>query len=78
MFNLDGITTKNHNKDWPYKKLIIGPSGSEKIKSLLNSIQKDNQIIDKNFLYAKDLEESKYQLLIKKREQAGVKKFKRP
>ena len=30
MFNLDNITEKNDNKDWPYSKLIIGPSGSDK------------------------------------------------
>ena len=76
MFNLDDITTKNDNKDWPYRKLIIGPSGSGKTKYLLNSIQKDNNIIDKIYLYAKDLEEPKYQLLIKKREQAGIKNLK--
>ena len=28
MFNLDNITVKNYNKDWPHRKLIIGPSGS--------------------------------------------------
>ena len=30
MFNLDDVTTKNDNKNWPYRKLIVGPSGSEK------------------------------------------------
>ena len=55
------------------QKLIIGPSGSGKTNYLLNSIQKDNKIIDKIYLHAKDLEEPKYQLLIKEREQAGIK-----
>ena len=32
----------------------------------LNSIQKDNNIIDKKILYAKDLEEPKYKFLITK------------
>ena len=32
MFNLDDITKKDDNKDWPYRKLIIGPSGSGKNK----------------------------------------------
>ena len=73
MFNLDVITTKNDNKDWPYRTLVIGPSESVKTNYLLNKIQTDNNIIDKFFLYAKDLEELKYQLLIKKREQAGIK-----
>ena len=72
MFNFDDITNKT-NTDWPYRKLIIGPSGSEKTNYLLNSIQKDNNIIDKIYLYAKDLEEPKYKRLIKKREQAGIK-----
>ena len=73
MYNLDNRTTKNDNKDWPYRKLIIGPSGSGKTSYLLNSIQKDNNIIDKIYLYAKDLEEPNYQLLIEKREKAGLK-----
>ena len=30
MFNLDNITKRDDNRDWPYRKLIIGPSGSEK------------------------------------------------
>ena len=70
MFNLDDITKKDDDKEWPYRKLIIGPSGSEKTNYLLNSIQKDNNIIDKIYLYVKNLEEPKYLLLIKKREQA--------
>ena len=67
MFNLDNITEKDYNKDWPYRKLIIGPSGSGKTNYLLNSIQKDNNIVDKIYLYAKDFEECKYKLLIGKR-----------
>ena len=66
MFNLDDITKKDDNKDWPYRKLIIGPSGSGKTNYLLNSIEKDNDIIDNIYLYAKDLEEPKYQFLIEK------------
>ena len=76
MFNLDDITTEDDNKDWPYRKLIIGPSGSGKTNYLLNSIQNDSSIIDKIYLYTKNLEEPKYQLLIKKREQAGLKNLK--
>ena len=52
--------------------MIIGPSGSGKTNYLLNSIQKDNNIIDKIYLYAKDLEEPKYKLLIDKRDKAGI------
>ena len=52
--------------------MIIDPSGSRKTNYLLNSIQKGNNIIDKIYLYAKDLEEPKYKLLINKREKAGI------
>ena len=76
MFNLDDITTKDDNKDWPYRKLIVGPSGSGKTNYLLNSIKKNNNIIDKLYLYAKDLEESKYQLLIEKNRKSWNKNFK--
>ena len=72
MFNLDNITERNDNKDWPYRKLVIGPSGGGKTNYLLNSIQRENSIIDKIYLYAKDLEEPKCKLLINKREKAGI------
>ena len=79
MFNLDNIIkTKNNNKDWPYRRLIISPSGSGKTNYLLNSIQKDNNIIDKIYLYGKDLEKPNYQFLINKREQAGIKNLNDP
>ena len=73
MFNLDTVTSKNDNKTCPYRMLIIGPSGSGKTNAILNLIQQDNNIIDNIYLYAKDLDEPKYQLLIKKRKDAGVK-----
>ena len=72
IFNFDNITERDNNKDCPYRKLIIGPSGSGKTNYLLNSIQKDSNITDKIYLYAKDLKEPKYQLLINKREKAGI------
>ena len=79
MFNLDDITTKDNNRDRSYRKLNIGPSGSGKTNYLLNSFQKGNNRIDKKiYLYAKDLEEPKYQFLINKREQAGTKNLKDP
>ena len=53
IFNFDNITEKDNNKDRPYRKLIIGPSGSGKTNYLLNSIQRDNNIVDKIYLYAK-------------------------
>ena len=55
-------------------EIIVGlPSGSGKTNYLLNSIQKDNNIIDKIYLYAKDLDEPKYKFLINKREKSGKK-----
>ena len=38
----------------------------------MNSIQRDKNIVDKVYLYAKDLEEPKYKLLIDKIEKAGI------
>ena len=76
--NLDNIATENDNKDWPYRKLIIGPSGSGQTNYLLNTIQKDNNIVNKISLYAKDLEEPKYQFLIEKREKVGLKHLNNP
>ena len=79
MFNLVVITKKNDNKKWPYRMLIIGPSGSRETNALLNLMQKDNDnFIDKIYLYAKDLDEPKYQLLIKKGENAGIKSLNDP
>ena len=47
--------------------LIIGGSGSGKIIALLNLIteKNSNHLIDKIYFYAKDLNEPKYQFLIK-------------
>ena len=55
--------------------LIIGGSGSGKTNALLNSIkeQDSENLINKIYLYAKDLNEPKYQFLNKKREGAGTK-----
>ena len=81
MINLDNIineNNKNHNKKWPYipdhpyRILIIGGSGSGKTNALLNLIN-EQEDIDKIYLYAKDLSESKYEYLIKNRENAGIK-----
>ena len=75
MLNLDNIVSnKNENKDnnWPFCILIIGPSGSGKTNTLLHLINNLHPI-DKIYLYAKDLHEPKYEYLINKREQAGIK-----
>ena len=59
--------------------MIIGPPRSGKTNALLHLIQQDNNnLIDKIYLYAKDLEEPKYQLLIKKRDNAGIKNLNDP
>ena len=55
--------------------LIIGGSGSGKTNSLFNLISHQPDI-DKKFLYAKDPYEAKYQLLINKRENTGIKYLK--
>ena len=73
MFNIDNITKKDDDKDWTYRKLITGPSGSGKTNYLFNLIQKDSNIIDKIYLYTKDLEEPNFQFLIEKREKTGLK-----
>ena len=52
--------------------MIIGGSGSGKTNALLNLI-KEQDDIDKMYLYAKDLSEPKYEFLIKKREDVGIK-----
>ena len=52
--------------------LIIGPSGSGKTNTLLHLINNLHPI-DKIYLYAKDTDEKKYQFLINKREQVGIK-----
>ena len=57
--------------------MIIGGSGSGKTNTLLNLINEQNDI-DKIYLYARDLSEPKYEYLIKKREDAGIKHLNNP
>ena len=54
--------------------LITGSSGSEKTNALLNLIKEhdSDNLTDKIYLYAKDLNKPKYQFLIKKLENAGI------
>ena len=86
MINLDEYTNENktkHNLNWPYipdhpyRILIIGGSGSGKTNALLNLINNQPDI-DKIYLYANDLSETKYQYLINKREKAGLDHFNDP
>ena len=55
-------------------------SGSIKTNALLNLIKEQDyhDVIDKIYLYARDLSEPKYQFLIKKREDAGIKNWNNP
>ena len=89
MLNSDDIVNnKKENKDttgssssernnWPFRMLIIGPSGSGKTNTFLHLINNFHPI-DKIYLYAKDTNEKKYQYLINKREQAGIKNLNDP
>ena len=52
--------------------LIIGGSGSGKTNTLLNLIN-EQEDIDKIYLYAKDLGESKYEYLTRNRKKTGIK-----
>ena len=86
MINFDDYTNENKTMrspnwpyipDHPYRILIIVGSGSGKENALLNLIE-DQPDIDKIYLYAKNLYEDKYQLLINKRESTGLKYFNDP
>ena len=76
MLNLDKIVNKNNKnesraneetKEWPFRMLIIDPSGLGKTSTLLHLINNLHPI-DKIYLYVKDLAEPKYEYLINKRE----------
>ena len=82
MLNLDNIvssksTSSSEDNDWPFRMLIMGPSGSGKTNTLLHLINNLHPI-DKIYLYAKDIDEPKYEYLINKREQAGIKNLNDP
>ena len=81
MVNLDSITNENnkkHNEKWPFipdhplRILIIVGSRSGKTNAMINLIREQHDI-DKISLHAKEFSEPKYEFLIKKRENAGIK-----
>ena len=84
MIKLDSIKKENnkeHNEEWPYipdhpyRILIIRGSGWGKTNTLLNLIKEQNNcnVIDKIYLYAKDLNEPKYWFFIEKHKHVGIK-----
>ena len=86
MINFEYVVSENKtkdNKNWPYipdhpyRILIIGGSGSGKRNALINLINEQNYI-DKMYVYARDLSEPKYEYLIKKREDVGIKHLNNP
>ena len=83
MINVNSITDENnkeHNKKWPfipdhpYSVLIIGGSGSGKTNvSMILTKWYWTRWYWQIYLYAKDLSEPKYEFLIKKHEDVGIK-----
>ena len=83
LFKFDYITkedVKEHNSKQPeipdhaYQILLIGDSGFGRTNALLNLINHEPDI-DKIYLHAKDPYKAKYQLLINKTENTGLKYF---
>ena len=82
MLNLHDIVSNkkkssSENDDWPFRMLIMGPSRSGKANTLLHLIDKFHPI-DKIYLYAKDTDKPKYEYLLNKREQVGIKNLNEP
>ena len=63
--------------DHPYRILVIGGSGSVNTNTLLNLINEQNDN-DNIYLYARDLNEPKYKILIQKCKDAGIKHLNDP
>ena len=86
MINFDDYTNENkiecnlkwpYISDHPYRILIVGVSGSGKTNALLNLINNQPDT-DKMYLYAKDPFVAKYQYLINKREDVGIRHLNDP
>jgi len=74
MYNFDTLIEKNSRKykdkdplapKWPFRMLITGPSGCGKTNTLLEMILTSFLHFDKIYLYAKNIQQDKYQFLIK-------------
>ena len=79
MINLGDVTTgkiKKYNQNWaqisdiPYRILMIRGSGSGKTNALIDLIKKQDDVnysfLDKIYWYVEDVDEIKYQYLMKK------------
>ena len=86
MINLGSITNENNkekNEKWPYipdhpyRILIIDGSGWGKINALISLINEQHDI-DKIYMYARDLSKPKYEYLVEKRENVGIKHLDNP
>ena len=86
MLNFDkiiGVKTEENNRYWPeipnfpYRLLINGGSGTGKTNALLNLLSYQDGI-DKIYLYVRDPYEDKYQYLIRKRQDTGIRHFNDP
>ena len=81
MFNLDDITNeinKEYNEKWPYipdrpsRISIIGGSRRTRRTNAMPNLIKEQDDFDNIYLYTKYLSEPKYQFLIEKRENVGI------
>ena len=74
---INGAPNWSYIPDNPCRFLIIWGWGSGKTNALLNLIKHQQPNIDKIYLCAKDLFETKYQLLINGTERLGKKNLKK-
>ena len=81
--NYDELVEIYHITNWPYipdhpqRILMIGGSRSGKANVLLNLIKHQQPDVNKIYLYIKDPLESKYQLLINRREKVEIENLRR-
>ena len=87
MINLDSITNENNKErngkwpyipDHPYRILIVLDQEKQTHCLIWIKEQVYRDVIDKIYLYARDLNKPKYQFLIKKCEDAGIKHYNDP